>query len=750
MRFHELERGSSSRAQISIAAFLGCLALSFQVASPASAQEPIRLTRTSEPIQIDGVIDEAQWQKIAPVPMVMYQPTYGGDMTERTDIRLAYDENFIYMAASLYMDKAEDIRGRSLYRDRYAGDDLLAIVIDSFDDNETALIFYTNPLGTHFDEAISDDASRGRRSLNANWNTYWNVATTRTDAGWFAEIRIPFTSLKFQDDDGVVIMGLIAYRYLAVKNERHIYPDIPPDWPFALLKPSLAQDMILEGVYSRNPVYITPYASGGIDRAARLSSSEAAYESDTDHTNEFGANIKYNLTNNLTLDGTINTDFAQVEADDQRLNLERFSLFFPEKRQFFLERAGIFEFGLDSSNRLFHSRRIGLVDGTPVRILGGVRMVGRVGKWDTGLLELQTASVDSLPAENFGVLRFRRQLLNPYSNVGGIVTSRLGENGSRNVVYGLDGVLRLFGDEYLSAKWAQSFERDDKGVSTPAQSGRAYLNWRRREHQGLSYAATLSWAGKKFEPGLGFEQRRDLTFLENDLQYRWFLNKESKFRLLSTGNTFSTFLRNEDGEVESAYLGPSLYVESKTGTNFWIETQHSYEDVPDSFALADDVDVGSGSYWFHAVATGFRASRAYVLRPEGSIGFGQFYDGRKLTLRLGPGWTGSKYLQLQANYDYNRIRFAKRDQGFSAHIARLRAQGAVNRQLSLTAFFQYSNAADLVGVNARVRYHFKEGNDLWLVYDEDINTLRNQTEGPRLPTSDRRALLLKYTYTFIQ
>ena len=124
MRFHELERASSSRAQISTAAFLGCLALSFQVASPASAQEPIRLTRTSEMIHVDGVIDEAQWRKIAPVPMVMYQPTYGGDMTERTEIRLAHDENFMYMAASMYTDKADDIRGRSLYRDRYAGDDL--------------------------------------------------------------------------------------------------------------------------------------------------------------------------------------------------------------------------------------------------------------------------------------------------------------------------------------------------------------------------------------------------------------------------------------------------------------------------------------------------------------------------------------------------------------------------------------------------------------------------------------------------
>ena len=347
--------------------------LTIQVASTAAAQEPLHLTRISEAIQVDGVLDEPQWLKIEPLPMVMYQPTYGGEMTERSEIRLAYDQEYMYVAASMYMDNAADIRGRSLYRDRYAADDLVVILLDTFNDDKSALLFFTNPLGTRFDSTVSDDVSDGSGSINADWNTYWDVETTTTDEGWFAEFRIPFTTLRFQDDDGAAVMGLIAYRYMTVKNERHIYPDIAPNWSFALLKPSLAHDIAVEGIHSRKPIYITPYALGGIDRT----------NSHTDQTNEFGLSIKRNLTSNLTLDGTINTDFAQVEADNQRLNLDRFSLFFPEKRQFFHELAGIFEFGFDRSNRLFHSRRIGLVSGTPVRLLGGARLVGRVanGIW---------------------------------------------------------------------------------------------------------------------------------------------------------------------------------------------------------------------------------------------------------------------------------------------------------------------------------------------------------------------------------
>ena len=219
-----------------------------------------------------------------------------------------------------------------------------------------------------------------------------------------------------------------------------------------------------------------------------------------------GLDLKYNLTPNLTLDVTANTDFAQVEADDQQINLTRFSLFFPEKRQFFQERAGIFDFDTgEQSSRLFHSRRIGLVDGTPIRILGGARVVGRINEWDIGFLNMQTARQDGLPTENFGVLRVRKKAFNEYSTVGGMVTSRLDEDGTYNVVYGLDGIVRMFGDEYLTLKWVHSFDetRINQENYSPLNAGRAVFNWTRRKIEGLNYDLGITWSRSRLSPWHG-------------------------------------------------------------------------------------------------------------------------------------------------------------------------------------------------------------------------------------------------------
>lgn len=739
---HKSRRMTSAAGIVTAAAVFLALSGFARAANP-----PVHLARISWPVRMDGILDEPQWQKIDPLPVVTYQPTYGAEMTERTHFRLAYDQDFLYLAAAMYTEQSENVRGRSLYRDRYAGDDIVALLLDTFNDNETAMLFFTNPLGTRFDTAISDDAAHGRRSLNADWGTHWDVAVSRSDEGWFAEFRIPFTSLRFQDSNGTVSMGVTAYRYIPFNNERHIFPDISPDLPFALLKPSLAQDVILQGVYSSLPVYISPYVLVGSERSTKPAVPPDSYEIDRRRTVEFGANIKYSLSHSLTLDATVNTDFAQVEADDQKLNLERFSLFFPEKRPFFHERSGIFEFGFEGSNRLFHSRRIGLVDGAPVRLLGGLRVVGRIGDWDTGFLQMQTARSAGLPSENFGVLRARRQVLNANSNLGFLATSRLNNDGERNVVYGIDGILRVYGDEYLTAKWAQSLVAGRS--SSPLQSGRAFLRWTRRRHEGFTYHSTLSLSGDHFEPGVGFERRRGYLFLENELRYQWFMDKKSALRQKSVAFEKNVFWGNDSERVDSAYLNPSMFFETKRGATFWIHTEHRYENVPETFSLAHGVNVNSGGYWFSSLGAGFRASRANMLRPRGWISLGQLYDGRKLTIGCGPQWMGSKHLHVHANYEFNRIRFHHRGEGFSSHILRVRLEGAINRKVSATGFFQYSNIVDFVGINARLRYHFKEGNDLWLVYDEDLNTDRRLPDETSLPRSASRALFLKLSCTVL-
>ena len=380
------------------------------------------------------------------------------------------------------------------------------------------LWFYTTPLGMRADAFVANDAESG---TNWDWNGFWDSASTITEDGWFSEMRIPFSTLAFQDNNSRAVFGMSVYRWLTTTNERHVYPDISPAFNNGFRKPSKMQDVVLDGINRKNPLYVTPYGLSGVNQFSELNNAQSAYDLNDDLTNELGLDLKYNLTPNLTLDMTVNTDFAQVEADDQQINLTRFSLFFPEKRQFFQERSGIFDFDTgESSSRLFHSRRIGLVEGEPIRILGGARIVGRLDQWDVGFLNMQTASQDGLPSENFGVMRLRRKAFNDYSNVGGMVTSRVDEDGAYNVTYGLDGVVRVTGDEYLTAKWVQSFDEADVNSDNyqPFEAGRAVLNWTRRKIEGLNYDLGFTWSGRNYLPGAGFARRSDFTYISPDVK----------------------------------------------------------------------------------------------------------------------------------------------------------------------------------------------------------------------------------------
>ena len=429
-------------------------------------------------IVLDGLSNEPAWEGIESLPMVMHAPTFGIPPTEKTEVLIGYDDDYLYMAGRLYVSDPSFVQSTSKKRDFMGGNcDWFGLILDTFNDNENAVGFFTTPAGLRFDFTVFNDA-QGEFPVNISWNTFWDVKTAVTDEGWFVEMRVPFTSLRFQEIDGEIVMGLIVWRWIPKKNEQLIYPAIPPDWGmWSAWKPSLAHEIVLRDIPRRNPLYIAPYVLGGHGRSNELNDEETAYVRQDEAEFELGLDLKYGLTRNLTLDVTVNTDFAQVEADDQMVNLTRFSLFFPEKRLFFQERSSNFEFNLGGPQQLFYSRRIGLHDDKPVRIYGGLRVVGRLGAWDVGLLNMQTAKTEESCPENFGVLRVRRQVINPNTYIGGIVTSRLGDDGSYNVVYGLDGIFKLFGVDYLKAHWAQSFQHSLENDPLSFTPTRWSINW---------------------------------------------------------------------------------------------------------------------------------------------------------------------------------------------------------------------------------------------------------------------------------
>ncbi|MFB0518306.1 MAG: DUF5916 domain-containing protein, partial [Acidobacteriota bacterium] len=326
-------------------------------------QEQLIMPRIKGPVTLDGLSNEPAWEGIEPLPVVMHRPNFGNEPSERTEILVAYDDDFLYVAGRLFDSEPTKIQSNSKERD--SGDpssEWFGIIIDSFNDNENALEFLTTPAGLRCDVAVFNDA-QGENPVNISWNTFWDVETVRNDEGWFAEFRIPFSSLRFQDINGRVVMSIISWRYIARKAEWVIFPAIPPNWGFySILKPSQAQEVVFEGLYRRKPLYIAPYLLGGFGQSFELNEGETGYQRVENLAHEVGLDVKYGLTSNLTLDVTLNTDFAQVEADDQQINLTRFSLFFPEKRLFFQERSSNFDFNFETGepNRLFYSRRIGI------------------------------------------------------------------------------------------------------------------------------------------------------------------------------------------------------------------------------------------------------------------------------------------------------------------------------------------------------------------------------------------------------
>ena len=720
-------------------------------ALPAYGQAPITLPRITQPIQLDGLSNEPAWDVVAPWLPVQYEPNNGEPMTEHTEFLVAYDDTYLYLALRAFDSDPEGIRANTLYRDRLSGDDHFEILLDTFNDNETGVLFNTNPAGNRKDAAIFNDAAGGGIRtggwINNSFNTYWDVATTINEDGWFAELRVPFTSLKFQEVNGKVTMGISLQRKVARKTERVVFPPVPSIANWAFLKPSLAQKIELEGIIPRKALYVTPYALGGAGRTNALNESATAYNGINNRMEDIGLDLKYGLTNNITADLTINTDFAQAEADDQQVNLTRFSLFFPEKRQFFQERAGIFDFRTGGLSRLFHSRRIGLTDDfQQVPLIGGARIVGRMDMWDVGILNIQSAEQGGLPSENFGVFRARRQVFNPYSYAGAMVTSRAGNDGSYNIAYGLDGVFQLKGNDFLTVQWAQTFDHEDQNVNNFA-NGRLTAEVERRTRDGWGYNSLVAWAGSLYNPGIGFTQRNDFTLLDNSLSYTWLPSEASSLIWHTFGVFGNTFIRNDDRTVESAEIGPEWTFSQRSGAGGGLFAKVHYEDLIQPFVLDDGIVIPEGDYTFFNIGAEYGVSHTSLMQLQPEIEFGTFYDGWRGAIQVRPVWYVSKHFELSGSYQYNRIEFPERDQQLNIHLARLRVGTALDTRLSVNTFVQYSSLGDIVSANIRFRYNFREGNDLWIVYNENLNADRHRIL-PTLPISGARTVLLKYTYTF--
>ncbi len=712
----------------------------------------IRIQRLSGPITLDGRPDEEAWRGVRRLPMIMMTPSFGDPPSEQTEVLVAFDEHDLYVGAVLFDSDPERIQATTKKRDAMtASTDWFGVLLDTFCDKENVVAFFTTPSGLRSDIHAFNDAQPRTSDdipMNPNWNAFWDVATARSETGWSVEIRIPISSLRFQDVEGRVVMGFAAERWIARKNEMDVFPAIRPDWgAWSGWKASQCQEVEFEGLTPRRPLYVTPYLLFGRSKTNDLNEEETEYLREDKTEFNVGLDVKYGLTSNLTLDLTVNTDFAQVEADDVQVNLTRFSLFFPEKRVFFQERSSNFEFSLGGPNKLFYSRRIGLYEEKIVPIYGGVRLVGRLRDWDVGLLDMQTAGIGDLPSENFGVLRIRRRVFNPYSYVGGIVTSRIGTDGSYNVAYGLDGIIRLFRDDYLSFDWAQTFERDAANRPLSLAPSRIGLSWERRTMRGLGYSLSFSRLGPNFNPDMGFLWRENYTRLGARGLYGWFPDDES---WLVSHNVFidgSLHVANTTKRLESLEFGPGWEFSSKSGWWGKIWPKVYYEDVTEEFELSDEAEVPIGSYTFAGLSGTLQTPQGKYLSGIIYFDAGSFFDGYRISLAYQPQWTIVPDLELSGMLQWNQVWFPGREQKFVAPLARVRLLATLTTKFSASTLVQYNAADDSVITNVRVRFNPKEGTDVYLVYNDGLNIDR-AGKIPYPPLTAGRALLLKVNYTF--
>ncbi len=711
----------------------------------------ITAARITGTVQIDGVLDEPHWETIDPLPLVMQVPRFGESPSERTELLIAYDDEYVYFGARCFDSEPDGVQATTYKRDDDAdSSDSVGFLLDTFNDNENALAFITTPTGSRIDKSIYGDMMGGGSAsggISSSWNTFWDAAVSRTKEGWFAEMRIPFSSLRFQDEEGVVIMSFTAWRWIARKDELDVFPAITRRWGRSShLKASRAHDIRFENISSRTPLYITPYALAGVGRVTSLNDEGTAYDDTGDEVYEGGVDVKYGLTNNLTLDLTYNTDFAQVEADDQQVNLTRFPLFFPEKRLFFLERESNFDFRFYGRNRLFHSRRIGIRDGARVPIYGGARVVGRVGKWDIGVLDMQTEEAGETPSENFGVVRMRRQVLNPYTYFGGIVTSRAGTDGSYNAAYGLDGIIRVFGDDYLKLNWAQTFE-DGVENPDPIDNAKVRAHWERYSHLGWAYGLNYSRAGKDYNPGMGFEQYGNLTNYIHFVRYGWISPAGSIWNQHDVYEDLWLHIRNEDNSTQTCLVRAGWHGSTKSGYGAGFSLMRNTDNVRSPLAFSGSADVPPGTYDYWGCYGRFSTPSGRLFSLSSRFEGGQFYDGRRITCSLSPRRSISSHLEIGGSYQINLVDFPDRNQEFTAHVGQFRFLAMLNVKYSITTFVQYNSAQDRAIMNLRFRYNPREGSDLYLVYDEGYNTDREGSD-PLMPLSTDRTVMLKYSYTF--
>jgi len=717
-----------------------------------SAQDSVRVARAAlapAAPRIDGRLDEAVWQTAQPLTdFVQRDPAEGAPSTERTEIRILTDGEALYIGAWLFdRQPGAIVPGERLRDVDLTNSDYFAIIFDTYHDRQNGFVFATTPAGVEYDGQVIKEGEGGgvfqqgqtraqagsAGGFNLNWDATWTVATHVDSLGWYAEFRIPFSTLRYGSAREQT-WGLNVARSIRRRHEESFWSPIPRQ--YSLYRVSRAGRLVDLEVPRRRIATLTPYI---------LTSAQHLYSTDTilvrwdstHYPNELGVDAKLGITPSLTLDATYNTDFAQVEVDQQQTNLTRFPLFFPEKRPFFLENAGVFSGGTPQAVELFFSRRIGIDTlGNPVPITGGGRLTGRIAGLTLGAMQLFTERQAGIqPANSYSVGRVVREWGRSRIGVLGVHRVATRDGTDHNTTLAADGRLAL--SEPVTLDWWVA------KTSTPGRTGRdEALSGRLGYHTGRwDNGLRFAQVGEDFNPEVGFVSRRGYRYYEPSVFYTMPL-KHRYLRYWMPHITYRGYF-GFDGNVQSDWLHLDLgQAELNNGGQIGPEVNLYREGLSQPFDIARGVTLPVGEYHWTSLGFDFGTNPSAPFAFLTKIEAGQFYNGTRY------GWTSTttvrrgSALTASLQFDYNTVRL---DQGdFVRSLVGVRLGYFFTPRIFTQSLVQFNNQAEVFSANIRFGWLNTAGTGLFVV----LNTGDNATGLFAWERPIARSLLIKFTRQF--
>ena len=705
------------------------------VARDAAGRATVRAVRLSDPLRVDGRLDESLYTTAVPASdFIQIEPNDGAPATEKTDVWVSFDREHVYVTVRAWESQPERMIVNEMRRDsqNILQNENFAFLFDTFHDRRNGVLFNVTPSGGRMDGQVTNETQ-----YNGDWNPIWDLAVGRFDGGWTAEAALPFKSLRYRPGRDQV-WGFNGRRINRWKNEISYLTPMPQAQGIdGIFQASQAATLVgLEVPGGTRSFDVKPYVISDL-------SSQAVDSSSAHHVlrGDYGLDVKTTLSQGLTADLTYNTDFAQVEADEQQVNLTRFSLFFPEKREFFLENQGLFQFGGSTGSAdvpvLFYSRRIGLDEGRAIPIQGGGRLTGRLGAFSLGLVDIRTGEdrAGSAPT-NFSVVRLKRDLLRR-SSVGVLFARRsvaLGGPGASDT-YGADGAFAFFDNLVINTYWART---RTGGRTADDTSHRLQLRY-----EGDRYGLALHhlMVGDDFNPEVGFAARAGIN--REFAQFRFSPRPAS----IEAVRKFSfqgqlRYIEDLAGRLESRDLEGRFAIEFENSDRFELRYSDSHEFLTDPFRIATGVSIPTGSYDFGTLRAGITLGQQRPASGELSVERGSFYGGHKTVVAFNQGRLEvTPQLSIEPGVSLNRISLPFGS--FTTNLVSSRVTYAMTPLMFVSGLLQYNSRSHSLDANVRLRWEYRPGSELFVVVNETRDT---GTRG--FPAFQGRAIIVKVNRLF--